>query len=243
MLSKTQRVLTAMSVWLIAVGSVNVPVAAATEELESQTRVEKRRDEAQAVGDALSSLNTLVPTWQIPAVVADPVAAGDFEAAAETASAAQDWIEFAYAAQEDLPQIDAMDRIRDDFENAGSLDELRAGARLAEEWAEAANHVSNAITAAAKPRGLLAQFGLWGVNVQPTLDEALAAAIAGDVPTAINKSGEVISVINSGSSSGSLRLAGLVFFGVAVLGLWYIFQRRAGPPAPGTGGPPWAAAG
>ncbi len=46
-------------------------------------------DDAVAVGEALGALNTLVPDWQIPAVIADPVAAGDFAAAVASAEAAQ----------------------------------------------------------------------------------------------------------------------------------------------------------
>jgi|GEM_PF-5177752 len=193
---------------------------------------ETRRDEAEAVGNALSTLNTRVPDWDIPAVVNDPVESGDFAAAALTAAAAQMWIEAAYQADQDLPQLEAMVRIKDDFESATSLKELEVGAELASDWAQAADHVSRAITAADAPRDLLTDFGLWGVDVQPTLDEAMEAAIAGKVPEAISKSGEVISVINSGSSSGSLRLAGLVFFGVAVLGvmgLWVMLRRQSGP--------------
>ncbi|MEA2027214.1 MAG: hypothetical protein U9O18_11030, partial [Chloroflexota bacterium] len=75
-------------------------------------------------------------------------------------------------------------------------------------------------------------FGLWGVDVDTPLQEAKAAALAGDVAGAINKSTAVISTISNGSSSGSLRLGGLVFFGVAVLGvlgLWVMLRRQAGP--------------
>ena len=51
--------------------------------------------------------------------------------------------------------------------------------------------------------------------------------------SAIAKSAEVIDVLRSGPSSGGLRLAGLVFFGVAllgVIGMWFLFRREAGPP-------------
>ncbi len=125
-----------------------------------------------------------------------------------------------------------MARVKDDFENAASLEDLQAGAALAKEWEEAADHVGRAIAKSKAPRDLLTEFGLWGVDVRPTLDLAMAAALAGDVPEAINKSGEVITVINNGGSSGSLRVAGLVFFGVAVLGvlgLWLMLRRQSGP--------------
>jgi hypothetical protein len=113
---------------------------------------------------------------------------------------------------------------------------------LAKEWAEAADYVARAIESANAPRDLLTDFGLWGVDVRPTLEAALAAAVAGEVQEAINKSGEVISVINSGSSSGQLRLAGLIFFGIAVLGvmgLWVILRRQSGPPWARSSTPHW----
>jgi hypothetical protein len=194
--------------------------------------VQQRGVEAKAVGNALSTLATLVPTWQIPSVVDEPVQAGDFAAAAESAAAAQKWIEWAHAADRDLPQLEALARIKDDFEGATNLEELQAGAALAEEWAEAADYVRRAQEAAAAERGLLTDFGLWGVDVNPALEAAMAAALIGDVPEAISKSNEVISAINGGQSAGSLRLAGLVFFGVAVigvLGLWVMLRRQSGP--------------
>ena len=198
-----------------------------------RAQVEKRRNDAVSVGNALSSLNTLLPSsWTIPAVVSDPVAEGNFAAAAPAARAAQKWIEAADEADKELPEMKVMSRIRDAFENAGSLEELEAGAALAEASRQAAAQVKNAMAKAAEPRDLLTEFGLWGVNIQPDLDEALAAAVAGDVDVAIKKSGLVISTLSNGASSGSLRLGGLIFFAIAVLGvlgLWVMLRRQAGP--------------
>jgi hypothetical protein len=84
-----------------------------------------------------------------------------------------------------------------------------------------------------RPRGLLDDLGLWGTDVTPTLNAAVDAAVEGQVAEATALAAEVIGIIQNGGSSGGLRLAGLVFFGVAVLGvlgMWYIFRREAGPP-------------
>ncbi len=66
-----------------------------------RVEAEARGAEAEAVGNALSTLNTRVGDWQIPAVVSDPVEAGDFAAAAVTAAVAQQWIEAVYQADQD----------------------------------------------------------------------------------------------------------------------------------------------
>jgi hypothetical protein len=195
-------------------------------------QVVARRDDAVAVGDALSALNRLVPDWEIPAVVADPVAAGDFAAAVATAKAAQKWIENADEANTALPEMDALTRIREDFENAADLEELEAGAALAQQWAQAAGQVQLAIDTASEPRDMLTSFGLWGVNVDPLLTEAKEAAISGEPGLALSKAAEVIQTIKGGSSAGSLRLAGIIFLGVAVIGvagLWVMLRRQAGP--------------
>jgi hypothetical protein len=195
-------------------------------------QVETRRDDAVSVGEALSTLARLVPDWQIPAVIEDPVAAGDFAAAVDAAAAAQAWIEDATAANESLPEINALGRIQQNFENAADLAELQAGADLAADWKQAADQVRLAIDVAAEPRDMLTTFGLWGVNVDPLLAEAKEAAITGNVGEALGKSAEVIQTIQGGSGSGSLRLAGIVFFGVAVIGvagLWLMLRRQAGP--------------
>ena len=195
-------------------------------------QVETRRDDAESVGQALSTLARLVPDWQIPAVIEDPVAAGDFAAAVATAAAAQAWIENAAAANESLPEINALGRIQGEFENAPDLAALQAGADLAASWKQAADQVRVAIDIAAEPRDMLTSFGLWGVNVEPLLAEAKEAAIAGNVGVALGKSAEAINTIQGGSSAGSLRLAGIVFFGVAVIGvagLWLMLRAQAGP--------------
>ncbi|MEA2025759.1 MAG: hypothetical protein U9O18_03620, partial [Chloroflexota bacterium] len=112
-----------------------------------RTEAETRRDEAEAVGDALASLSSRVPGWQIPEVVTVPVEERDFATAALTASTAQRWVENAWQADRDWPEFDALARIKDGFEGAQSLEDLQAGAELAEQWSEAADYVGRAIVA------------------------------------------------------------------------------------------------
>jgi hypothetical protein len=194
--------------------------------------VEQQASEVEAVGNALSTLDRLVGDWTIPAVVAQPIEAGRFADAVDFVQAAEDWVVNAAEAQELLPELNALESIKAEFEGAQSLTDLKDGAALAERQKQAAALVKEAKAKAAQDRDLLTNFGLWGVDVDAIVDEAVAAAIEGDVQEAINKSADAISKIDGGAGAGSLRLAGLVFFGVAVLGvlgLWVMLRRQHGP--------------
>ena len=143
---------------------------------------------------------------------------------------------------EALPEIGALELSREPFESAATLDDLEDGAKGAEEWAQAADQVALAIETAAKPRDMLTTFGLWGVDIEPMVEEAKQAAIEGLIPVALGRSADVISAINNGASTGSLRLAGIIFFGVAVVGvagLWLILRRQAGPSWARSSTPHW----
>ena len=135
-------------------------------------------------------------------------------------------------ANDSLEEIDALGRSQADFENATSLEELEEGAELAADRAQAAGQVREAIDTAAKPRDMLTSFGLYGVDVDKMVEEAKQAAIEGNLGVALGRSSDVINTINGGSGTGSLRLAGIIFFGVAVIGvigLWIMLRRQAGP--------------
>ena len=197
-----------------------------------RAETQAKRDQAVAVGSALDSLTARVPDWVVPAVVTTPIEERDFATAAEVATAAQKWVVNAWEADQKLDRMRAIERVRPLFEGAQTLDDLTAGAELAESWNLAAGNVRNAVDAVAAPRDLLTNLGLWGTDVQPTLDAAVEAAVAGDVAEALNKSAAAIETINGGASVGGLRLAGIVFFGVAllgVIGLWIVFRRQSGP--------------
>ncbi|MFV2062385.1 MAG: hypothetical protein ACC726_02585 [Chloroflexota bacterium] len=207
---------------------------------------EETRADARSVGAALNSLRSRVPGWTIPDVVSRPVEERDFALAAVTAAAAQKWVENAWQADQDLPDIDALSRARPAFEAATTLEELREGGALAEDWATASSRVGNAVRVESEERNLLANLGLWGTDVQPVLGEAIAAAISGDVALATAKSAEVIETIRGGSTAGGLRLAGLVFFSVAVfgvLGMWFVLRRQRGPSWARQTRPHWIEAG
>jgi hypothetical protein len=194
--------------------------------------IEARKDNAVAVGNALGTINTTVPDWQLPAFLAEAVSSGDYSAAVAPAQAAERWVEFAAEADASLEEINALESSRGEFENAPDLEALTTGADKAERWAQAAVRVRLAIEKADEPRDMLANFGLWGVDVQPQIEEAKQAVIDADIQLALTKAADVIKTIDGATSAGSLRLAGIVFFGVAVIGvagLWLMLRRQAGP--------------
>ncbi len=128
--------------------------------------------------------------------------------------------------------MDALGRVRLQFESAQTLDDLNAGADLAADWNVAAGNVNEAITRMNAPRDLLTDLGLMGTNVQPNLDAAMTAAIAGEADEAMNQAAVVINTIKGGASVGGLRIAGVVFFAVAIagiIGMWIVFNRQRGP--------------
>jgi hypothetical protein len=207
-------------------------VATGAEMAALRTEAETKRAQAEAVGGALEALSNRVPDWRIPAVVTTPIAERDFVSAAAVAGEAQKWVENAWEADQKLGQMGAITRVKPLFEGAQTLADLEAGAELAESWNLAAGNVRNAVDAVAAPRDLMTNLGLWGTDVQPSVNAAIDAAVAGDVSQALSWSAAVIETINNGSSVGGLRLAGVVFFGVAlagIIGMWLVFRRQAGP--------------
>lgn len=204
--------------------------------------VVNQRDQAESIGDALLTLRSRANDWVIPAVVETPIRDRDFAVAAEVAEVAQDWVVSAAAANEKLPSPRAFANSKADFEAAETLAELQAGAATAKNWDDAAAQVARAQVVYDQPVDLLASLGLIGVDVTPVLEEAIAAAIAGDVQLALDRSTQVIDTLNSAASTGGLRLAGIVFLGIAilgVLGLWLMLRREAGPPWARQSTPHW----
>jgi hypothetical protein len=130
-----------------------------------RSEAELKRDQALAVGGALAALSQRVADWQIPAVVTTPIAERDFETAAQVAAAAESWVLNAWEADQKLARMDAITRVKPLFEGAETLEDLEAGAELAESWNLAAGNVRNAVDAVEAPRDLLSQLGLFGTDV------------------------------------------------------------------------------
>jgi hypothetical protein len=193
---------------------------------------ERIQAEAETVGGALASLQQIVPDWKWPALITTPIEQRDFGRAAEVAAAAQRWIVNASEADAKLPDLKALERTHADFEAAATLDDLNKGADKAANWNAAADKVQQAMAANAQPHDLLASLGLMGTDLQPGIDRAMSAAVAGQAEDAIREAAAVLDTINGATSVGGLRIAGLVFFAVAIagiIGMWIVFNRQRGP--------------
>jgi hypothetical protein len=198
---------------------------------------------ATTIGESLSELKTTVPDWVLPAILTRPIEERDFDKAASTLSSAADWVRFAAQADARLPQMEALARTKEAFEGAVTLGELDDGADLAEDWATASGRVADAIAVSDRDRDMMTTFGMFGVDLGPLREQAIAAAKEGDVALATQKAQAIVDTINEGSKNGGLRLAGIVFLIVAiigVLGLWWLFRRNQGPPWARNSRPPWA---
>lgn len=192
-----------------------------------------KADQAEAVGRARIALQQRAADWHLPPIVQQPIDQRDFETAARVARVAEQWIVAAADADAKLPEIGALDKARPLFEGAATMADLEAGAQLAEDWNNAAVSVRDALDASQRPLDLLGSLGMWGTDVSPLVQQAKDAAIDGKVEEAVNAAAAVNATFRNASSVGGLRLAGLIFFVVAIVGvagLWFLLRREAGPP-------------
>jgi hypothetical protein len=188
--------------------------------------------QAEAVGAALSALEQRTE-WRLPPILQEPIDQRDFETAARVATIAEQWIVAAADADQKLPEIAALEKAQPLFEGATTIADLEAGAQLAADWNTAAVSVGAAIAATKQPLDLLGSLGMMGTDVGPELQKAKDAAIDGNVKDAINAAAVVNATYHNAPSVGGLRLAGIIFFFVAIVGvagLWFLLRREAGPP-------------
>jgi hypothetical protein len=204
---------------------------------------EADRDNARTVGVSLSSLKGIVPSWQLPAILTQPIAERDFDLAAELLSEAAAWVRLAAEADRALPEMEAITRTREAFEGATAPSDIEVGRDLAADWALSATRVRDALAQVSGPSDLMTDIGLYGTDLTPLRVAAVEAAHSGDVALATERAVALVQTYTDGARSGGLRLAGLAFLGVAivgVVGLWWLFRRNQGPPWARHGRPPWA---
>lgn len=201
------------------------------------------RDQAVATGAGLDKLRASVPGWTLPAVFGDSIRERDFATAQEAITTGQAWVDFAIQADSRIAGLGALAAQKAPFEAASSVVELEAGRVVAERQAQAVEYVADALQRKNDPRDLLTQVGLLGTDLNEVTDSALQAARDGDVPAATSYAAQLNKALTEASRSGGLRLSGLVFLGVAllgVIGLWVVLRRERKPPWARTSKPPWA---
>lgn len=199
--------------------------------------------DAQTVGVSLGSLTAIVPSWRLPAILTQPITDREFDLAAELLSQAAAWVRSAAEADQALPEMEAIERTRQAFEGATSPADIEAGRDLAADWALSATRVRDALAQVNGPSDLMTDIGLMGTDLTPLKVAAVEAAKTGDVALATDRAVILVSAYTDGARSGGLRLAGLAFLAVAIVGvagLWWLFRRNQGPPWARQGRPPWA---
>ena len=194
-------------------------------------------------GRLRSELSAAAPGWGESLLIDTPIKGRDFETADARLTAALAWARYSAEADARLPEMEAVRRASEGFASAASLEDLQAGARLAEDWATAAVRVADAIAVSQNERDMMTDFGMFGTDLTPLIDRAIAAAQAGDVAEATQRARSIVEALKEGERNGGLRLAGIVFLIVAVIGvigLWWLFRRNQGPPWARNSRPPWA---
>jgi hypothetical protein len=218
-------------------------VETASQMADLRVEAEAARDAAVRTGRLRSELSAAAPGWGASPLIDTPIRERDFTTADARLTAALAMARFAAQADARLPEIKATERAAATFATATTLEDLEAGADLAEDWATAADRVADAIAVADADRDMMTSFGMFGTDLKPLKDAAIAAAQAGDVAKATQDARAIVDALNEGSRNGGLRLAGIVFLIVAVigvLGLWWVFRRNQGPPWARNTRPPWA---
>lgn len=201
------------------------------------------RDKAVVTGAGLERLRASVGDWTLPNVFVDAIRQRDFDTAQKAVDTAQRWIDAARDADSRLSGLNALESQHAAFEAAVSLEDLEAGRVVAERQQQAVVYVTDALARKDDARDLLTQLGLLGSDLEEQTEAALEAAREGDVEAALEAASVLNSAISDATRAGGLRLAGLVFVGVAlvgVIGLWAARHRERKPPWARTGKPPWA---
>jgi hypothetical protein len=166
--------------------------------------------------------------WSAPAAVRQPMAEWDFRAATEALDAAQAAIDAANRTETLLPSVDAASGpVRDAFESAASLADLRAAAQMAVAQADAAGDVAMAVARADAEVSPVASVGLLGTDLGARSEAAVAAVARGDLADATALAQQIDSDVDGAATSGLLRI-GFMIAAIAGLAALLVVRRRRG---------------
>ena len=213
---------------LLAQYGITTDTAALANRSRARAHYHKLLAELAALGGAVG--------WTMPEAILRPMSEWGF-GVAESAMGEADAIR-ASVAQADaaMPGFGAEDGpVRMLFEQAKTVDDLKAAAALAADQASAAGAIAATGARIAAPRDTLAQVGLAGTDLDTPLAAALNAAKAGDTATAQADVASVNGLLDGAAEQGIIRIGlGVIVALVLLVAVAFVVLRRrqAAQPVP-----------
>jgi hypothetical protein len=187
----------------------------------------KGRTEARAAYHALAED---LGAWVMPEAIRGPLEVWDFDEARTLIATAREVLELVRQADAALAGIGAATGpARSTFEaarNEADLDEARG---IAADQSAAALDVADALEVLGEPRELIEEIGMWGVDLEPVVGRAVAAAKAADATVAAAAADEIREQLARASEVGIQRVTltvGGVLVALLVAGAAVRVRRR-----------------
>ncbi|HET7181318.1 MAG TPA: hypothetical protein VFI15_03710 [Candidatus Limnocylindrales bacterium] len=196
--------------------------------------------------NAYHTLQSLLGEWQMPPVVLQAMGGWHFEVATSAMAGATKVFEESAAISSVLRGADgSAGRARTELESATSQRFIDSALALADDRLAAAHEVADAQDALAAPRDLVAQVGLLGTSLQPTLDAAIQAITDDDAAAARSGAQSIQAALSGASQQGLVRLAVAIAVPLLLVLLIAVLlvrrRRRRSALAGATAGPDLAA--
>jgi hypothetical protein len=188
-----------------------------------------------AARTAFHALEAALGDWTVPAFILRALSDWHFDSATAAMAAATQVHDAAAQLATILPGVDGLQgKARTLLESATSEADIDAALAAAQDRVDAAGSVVAAQAAFAAPRDLAVQAGMFGTDLQPTLDAAVQA-IRDDDPAAARSSAEaVMDALGAAQQQGQLRLAlaiGIPILLLLLLVTFLVLRRRRRRPA------------
>ena len=186
-------------------------------------------EDRAAARQAFHTLKAMFGEWHVPPVVLKAMAGWHFDAATAGMSTATEVREVSAEVGSVLPGASgSTGKARTLVEAATTQAELDAALAAANDRLAAAHEVADARTASDAPRDLIMQAGMFGTDLQPTLDAAIQAVEDDDLAAARSGAQAIQAALADAPKQGQLRL--LIGIGVPLLLLLVavvlLFRRR-----------------
>ncbi|HJP90207.1 MAG TPA: hypothetical protein VJ850_14325 [Candidatus Limnocylindrales bacterium] len=192
----------------------------------SRTTLKTRAD----ARGAYHTLQALLGEWQMPPTILQNMAGWHFDLATSAMKTATEVYNESAEVETVLPGASGMHgEARTQLESATSQRVLDLALQAADARLAAAHAVADARTALGAPRDLVAQVGLIGTDLQPTLDAAIKAVVDDDAMSARAGADAIQAALADAPKQGQLRLMlaiGIPLLLLLLLIVFLVFRRR-----------------